>query len=125
MEEPHHRRLVSVQDVVLLVILLVGYVVTIFVPRCWDREWIEFVQRCWLSLRSHSIQNLAAIIKARLQEIGAAQSIRVAQEHHRILVEFWCGRFRSIGPRGWRPEIEIKGREYLDVALESGRGVVL
>lgn len=125
MKREGDRRWVTIQDFALFIILIAGYVATIFVPRCWDRRLIEFASKRWLSLRAERVQHLASIIEATLTPIGSDRSLQVAEEHYRILVEWWWGRFRSVGPRGWRPEIEIEGRQHLDAALAKGHGAVL
>ena len=125
MEKNRQRRWISTHDLALLLIMIAGYLLTIFVPRRWDRQWIEFAQKRFLSLRAHRVQNLAALIRSALADLSQAESLRVAEDHYRLLVELWWGRFRSVGPRGWRPEIEIEGREYLDAALSKGHGAVL
>ena len=110
MEKDRQRRWISIQDLALLLIMIAGYLLTIFVPRRWDRRWIEFAQRRFLSLRAHRVQNLAELIRSALADLSQAESLRVAEDHYRLLVELWWGRFRSVGPRVWRPEIEIEGR---------------
>ena len=125
MEKDRQRRWISTQDLALLWIMIAGYLLTILVPRRWDRQWIEFAQKRFLAARAHRIQNLAALIQGALADFSQAESLRAAEDHYRLLVELWWGRFRSVGPRGWRPKIEIEGREYLDAALSKGRGVVL
>ena len=125
MEKDRQRRWISTQDLALLWIMIADYLLTIFVPRRWDRPWIEFTQNRFLAARAHRVQNLAALIQDTLADFSHAESLRAAEDHYRLLVELWWGRFRSVGPRGWRPEIEIEGREYLDAALSKGRGVVL
>jgi lauroyl/myristoyl acyltransferase len=108
-----------------LVILIMGFLFTIFMPRRWDRRWIEFAQKRFLSARAHRVRNLARLIHATLTELSTAQSLRAAEDHYRLLVELWWGRFRSVGPRGWRPEIEIEGLEHLEAARSKGHGAVL
>ncbi|HUG81288.1 MAG TPA: hypothetical protein VML01_06480 [Bryobacterales bacterium] len=125
MHKNRQRRWIGFQDLALLVIMIGGYLFTIFVPRRWDLRWIEFAQKRLLSARAHRIQNLATLIRSTLPDISEVESLRVAQEHYRLLLELWWGRFRSVGARGWRPEIEIEGREHLDAALSKGRGAVL
>ncbi len=125
MERDRQRRWISVRNLALPAIMIAGYLLTIFIPRRWDRRWIEFAQTHFLSARAHRVQRLAIVIEATLTEPSPTQSLRVAEDHYRLLVELWWGRFRSVGPRGWRPEIEIKGLEHLHAARSKGHGVVL
>ena len=80
MKREGDRRWVTIQDFALFIILIAGYVATIFVPRCWDRRLIEFASKRWLSLRAERVQHLASIIEATLTPIGSDRSLQVAEE---------------------------------------------
>jgi hypothetical protein len=49
----------------------------------------------------------------------------LANEHARMKLEDYWGRFRGVGPRGWHPSIEFEGDHYIRKALENGKGAVI
>ena len=64
-------------------------------------------------------------MRTPLAGLSGARAAQAAEQHYRLLVELWWGRFRSLKKFGWQPEIELEGRAHLDAARDRGQGVVL
>ncbi len=64
-------------------------------------------------------------MRTALPGLSEAEAGQVAEQHYRLLVELWWGRFRGLKKFGWQPEIALEGRVHLDAARDCGQGVVL
>lgn len=96
-----------------------------FVPQRWW-PWIAR-QSSWLGgvIGGKSIAAVAARITRALQRNNPQEGLELAADLRGARYEVAFQALRGYRPGGWRPKIEIIGREHLDAALAQGKGAVL
>ena len=103
---------------------LLGSLVALL-PLAWalpERQWDAVAQAAALAGRRRRHQ---AAIAAALSGIGTDAQLRIERETRANWVLRSLQLLRCYRPGGWRPRIEIEGRERIDAALATGRGVIL
>jgi lauroyl/myristoyl acyltransferase len=119
---PTARAAISGADVRTALRLMGSLGVAWAAPQAW---WPLIARRgSWLTgkLAGKSTAKVASRIE---RAAGAERAGRLSAELRgaRYEVAFQC--LRGYRPGGWRPKIEVKGREHLDAALAEGKGAVL
>lgn len=109
---------IQLQDLALL-----GSLVALL-PVAWalpERQWNTVARAvALLGRRRHE-----AAITAALSGIGTQAQRRIARETRANWVLRSLQLLRCYRSGGWRPRVEIEGRERIDAALAAGRGVIL
>jgi len=114
------------RDIRALILLSAGAAVTSIVPPRWDGFMCRLLQRASQKLFPDRTRRMGELMARVLpQESPQRDPRRIALEHSSMQMEDMLGRVRGISVRGWRPEIEIEGLEYVRSALSRGRGVIV
>ncbi len=115
-------RLISTKDVIhTLVFLSLFWVAAIPSQRLWQKvaALIATVQVKLLGAPEDSFCGAAAAAEFNLDPVEFKRRLLVG------VYEQFIYTLRSHMPGGWRPKIDLHGTEFIDQALEGGRGVVL
>jgi hypothetical protein len=113
------RPLVQLHDVALLGSLLALLPVAWAVP---ERHWDALARALALLGRRKRHQ---AAIRAALTELGADAHLGIERESRANWVLRALQLLRSYRPAGWRPQIQLEGRDRIEAALTGRRGVIL
>lgn len=119
------RQVMSKADVMTAVRLTASLAIAWFQPQSWWPFWAR--RTSWLGgvLAGKTTTAVAARISRALAAPDGVLGARFAADLRgaRYEVAFQC--LRGYRPGGWRPKIEVRGRERLDDALRAGNGCVL
>lgn len=92
-------------------------------PRSWP--WVaRVVARSWIRLRPRIVAEMGPLMPAFLVAAHGSPQAAIAHSMALDVIERMCA-LRSYRPRGWRPRIELAGRDVIDSALAAEHGAVL
>ncbi len=118
------RELFRLEDIRDFLALAAGGILATAVPAALDEAASAALLGLHRTLRPAELTAVAERIAAALPE-RRAEAPRLAAAHALMRLEDTWGRLREIGPRKWRPEIDLVGAERVVEARRRGRGVVL
>lgn len=116
--------LVRLEDLRYLAVLCAGSALATATPTQLDETVAANLFRLYGRIRRSQLSTVAHEIETTLPE-RRGQGARLAELRAQMRLEDFWGRLRGIGPRRWRPEIELEGFERVQRARARGRGVVL
>lgn len=116
---------VNARDLKFAAVRLPGIALAAAAPRSFDlraANWLDRLARLAPGYRRY-LEDTARRIEHNSGGLyGPAEARRIADELECFHWENYWGRLRAVGPRGWRPPVDVKGAEWLHGALSAGQG---
>lgn len=121
-----HQLSTRQQDALRTVAMVVGYLVSAFIPAAFDRWFIRKLTEAVIRYNPERVERLARRMATSLGRCAEWQDLaRSAGDQYEMQIESVLGRVRGVHRRGWMPEIRIDGLKELQRSRARGNGTIL